>query len=77
MKALWLPFLLITQSLHRPARGGERAANRTLEKFLQEGIDRYADCRNHPDDDATSGLSAYLHFGHISVHQVFQELNGS
>ncbi len=55
-------------------RGGERAASRTLEEFLKEGLDRYADCRNHPDDDATSGLSAYLHFGHISAHQVFQEL---
>jgi deoxyribodipyrimidine photo-lyase len=54
--------------------GGECAANRTLEKFLKEGLDRYSDCRNHPDDDATSGLSPYLHFGHISVHQVFHEL---
>ncbi len=57
-----------------PIHGGEREANRTLERFLQEGIDRYTDCRNHPDDDATSGLSPYLHFGHISVHQVFHDL---
>jgi deoxyribodipyrimidine photo-lyase len=57
-----------------PRSGGERAASRTLEEFIKEGLDRYADCRNHPDDDATSGLSAYLHFGHISAHQVFQEL---
>jgi deoxyribodipyrimidine photo-lyase len=55
-------------------RGGTRAANRTLTKFLKGQFDRYADCRNHPDDDATSGLSPYLHFGHISVHQVFDEL---
>lgn len=55
-------------------RGGEHAANRTLEKFLEGGLNRYADCRNHPDDDATSGLSPYLHFGHISVHEVFQEV---
>lgn len=55
-------------------QGGEREANRILKIFLQDGIDRYADCRNHPDDDATSGLSPYLHFGHISVHQVFDDL---
>jgi deoxyribodipyrimidine photo-lyase len=55
-------------------RGGERAANRTLTTFLNEGLERYADCRNHPDDDVASGLSPYLHFGHISVHQVFHDL---
>ena len=29
------------------------------------------DDRNHPDDDATSRLSPYLHFGHVSAHEVF------
>jgi deoxyribodipyrimidine photo-lyase len=57
-----------------PIQGGERAANRTLEKFLKDGLDRYSDCRNHPDDYATSGLSPYLHFGHISIHQVIHDL---
>jgi deoxyribodipyrimidine photo-lyase len=57
-----------------PIRGGERAANLGLKRFLNEGLDRYADSRSHPDDEATSGLSPYLHFGHISVHQIFQEL---
>ena len=57
-----------------PIRGGERAANKTLKVFLKDSLDRYSDCRNHPDDEATSGLSPYLHFGHISVHQIFHEL---
>ncbi len=57
-----------------PIHGGEREANRALKKFLQHKIDAYADCRNHPDDEATSGLSPYLHFGHISLHQVFRDL---
>jgi deoxyribodipyrimidine photo-lyase len=26
--------------------------------------------RNHPDAEATSGLSPYLHFGHLSAHEV-------
>lgn len=55
-------------------RGGEQAANRALKNFLEDVLDRYADCRNHPDEAATSGLSSYLHFGHISVHQILQEL---
>lgn len=57
-----------------PIRGGNGAANRILEKFLKEGLNRYADCRDHPDDDATSGLAPYLHFGHVSVYQVFRDL---
>jgi len=55
-------------------RGGQEAAERTLNTFLDEFLHRYNECRNHPDDDATSGLSPYLHFGHISAHQVFSEL---
>jgi deoxyribodipyrimidine photo-lyase len=57
-----------------PIRGGEGEARETLRRFLDENIHGYADCRNHPDDDATSGLSPYLHFGHISVHEVFHEV---
>jgi deoxyribodipyrimidine photo-lyase len=57
-----------------PTRGGEREANRIFGRFLTKRLDQYADCRNHPDDNATSGLAPYLHFGHISVHQIFQEL---
>jgi deoxyribodipyrimidine photo-lyase len=57
-----------------PLRGGAGAADGVLERFLVEGLNQYSDCRNHPDEDATSSLSPYLHFGHISVHQVFHEL---
>ena len=32
---------------------------------------RYAAEHNHPDADCTSRLSPYLHFGHISAHEVF------
>ena len=30
--------------------------------------------RNEPDREATSGLSPYLHFGHISAHEIFREV---
>ena len=55
-------------------RGGSRAAGRTLDSFLRNRLDAYGDGRNHPDDDAASGLSPYLHFGHLSSHEVFAKL---
>ena len=56
------------------AIGGARLANKLLEAFLKSKLPIYASDRNQPDQEATSGLSPYLHFGHISVHQVFEEL---
>jgi deoxyribodipyrimidine photo-lyase len=52
-------------------RGGPRQAELVLKTFLEKRLSLYPEYRNHPDEDATSGLSPYLHFGHISVHQVF------
>ncbi len=55
-------------------RGGSGPAKRALRRFLDRGLDAYATLRNHPEEEVTSGLSPYLHFGHISVHHVFAEL---
>jgi deoxyribodipyrimidine photo-lyase len=54
-----------------PTRGGEEAAARRLDRFLDRFLDRYADERNSVEADVTSGLSPYLHFGHISSQEVF------
>jgi len=51
-------------------RGGMKAAEAALKRFVGKHLDDYAALRNHPDEDATSNLSPYLAFGHISVHQV-------
>ena len=63
---------------HAPAPvervGGERAGTARLERFLDEGLPRYLDERSHPDADATSGLSPWLHYGHVSTHQVLHAL---
>lgn len=56
------------------AVGGERAGTSRLVRFLDEGLSRYVDERNHPDADAGSGLSPWLHFGHVSTHQLLYEL---
>jgi deoxyribodipyrimidine photo-lyase len=51
-------------------RGGEEAASRVLESFVEHGLGRYLEDRNEPERDGTSGLSPYLHFGHVSIHEV-------
>lgn len=58
----------------RSTIGGERAAQACLQEFLTDKLEQYGDDRNQPEKDATSGFSPYLHFGHLSVHQVFAEL---
>jgi deoxyribodipyrimidine photo-lyase len=55
-------------------RGGARAALTRLLDFRRLRLDRYAEERNQPEEDATSGLSPYLHFGHISTHAVLEVL---
>jgi deoxyribodipyrimidine photo-lyase len=52
-----------------PYAGGPTAARAALDDFIDHKLARYAD-RNHPDADAASGLSPYLHFGHISAHEI-------
>jgi deoxyribodipyrimidine photo-lyase len=46
-------------------RGGNAAARARLRSFVRQRLDGYAERRNHPELDATSRLSPYLHFGHI------------
>ena len=51
-------------------RGGAGAADLRLRRFLTRNLRRYARDRNQPAAQATSGLSPYLHFGHISALDV-------
>lgn len=53
--------------------GGAKAAHRQMTLFLDERLRGYAEDRNEPQQEAASGLSPYLHFGHISAHEVFAE----
>ena len=45
-----------------------------LERFVTNRIARYHEERNLPEQDAASGLSPYLHFGHLSAHQIFDRI---
>ncbi len=54
--------------------GGMNAAQRTLKQFLKQRFGRYVEERNLPEEEVTSELSPYLHFGHISAHEVFHHI---
>ena len=54
--------------------GGSEAGARALRRFVRTKLERYAEDRNEPG--ASSGLSPYLHFGHLSAHEVFASAGG-
>ncbi len=71
----WLSALPLDHSVAPvEPRGGFKQARATLSSFLSSTLERYDTGRNHPDDEATSGLSPYLHFGHIGTHEVLAGL---
>jgi deoxyribodipyrimidine photo-lyase len=54
--------------------GGSAAGAQRLQRFLARELVHYPDRRNHPDADAGSQLSPYLHFGHVGAHQALAAL---
>jgi deoxyribodipyrimidine photo-lyase len=53
-------------------RGGETPGRVRLEHWLRDGLGSYEARRDELEDGATSGLSAYLHFGCLSPSEVEQ-----
>jgi len=51
-------------------RPGERAARAAVRHFVHTRLSRYHEQRNDPCRDSQSGLSPYLHFGHLSAQRV-------
>jgi deoxyribodipyrimidine photo-lyase len=49
---------------------GEDAALRGAHAFVRSGLARYATDRNDPCAQAQSGLSPYLHFGHLAAQRL-------
>jgi deoxyribodipyrimidine photo-lyase len=54
---------------------GETGASERLARFLDQALNDYADGRNRPDQPGTSRLSPHLHFGEISVRQVWHAVH--
>jgi len=54
--------------------GGARAARQRLNRFISRRLADYGERQSDPQADATSGLSPYLHFGHIAAHEIFARI---
>jgi deoxyribodipyrimidine photo-lyase len=52
-------------------RGGPVAAQARLAAFVRDGLAGYLSGARDAAQDSGSGLSPYLHFGHLSAHDVF------
>lgn len=55
-------------------RGGRRTGTTALKQFSQGRLSRYNEERNVPDRSGSSALSPFLHFGHVSSHEVYQAI---
>jgi deoxyribodipyrimidine photo-lyase len=53
---------------------GSFAAKEVMRTFLDTKLNKYNDQRNDPNEDASSNLSPYLHFGHISAQRIALEI---
>jgi deoxyribodipyrimidine photo-lyase len=51
---------------------GEASAKQRLKKFISKAVSEYPVMRDFPAIDATSLLSSHLHFGEISVFQIWK-----
>jgi deoxyribodipyrimidine photo-lyase len=56
---------------------GEKEAKKVLKRFINNKINTYSDYRNDPTRDNLSGLSPYIHFGHISAQRIVLEVLNS
>lgn len=56
---------------------GKTAAHSALQTFIGERLSSYHIHRNNPNMDGQSGLSPYLHFGHISAQRVALEIQSA
>ena len=58
----------------RRCAAARRPRGRACRRSLPTDLTTYGTERNQPERDVTSGLSPYLHWGHLSAHEVFAAL---
>jgi deoxyribodipyrimidine photo-lyase len=56
---------------------GENGAMSVFGQFLEHKLKQYALKKNDPNESYTSGLSPYLHFGHISAQRIALEITSN
>lgn len=66
-----LPRVDWAEGLREAWEPGEAGARKLLDRFARGAVDRYASDRNRPDVAGTSRLSPHLHFGEISIREVW------
>ena len=54
------------------AQGGAKVASKILDNFIESRLWRYHSDRNALELGSASELSAHIHFGHVSVHEIAQ-----
>jgi deoxyribodipyrimidine photo-lyase len=54
--------------------GGEKQAEALLKDFISHKLDTYGSLKNDPNNEYTSHLSPYLHFGQISPSYIMSEI---
>lgn len=69
-----LSTLNIDHTVQPTDQGGMSAASDLLERFLDTRLYRYHSHRNALEKGSASTLSAHIHFGHISVHEIAQRV---
>jgi deoxyribodipyrimidine photo-lyase len=74
--AALLAALPIDHGVAPAGRGGAAAAEERLRAFVADDLPRYADGRSSPDARATSGLSPWLHHGHLSTFEIVRAVLG-
>jgi len=55
-------------------KGGHLEAKRRWREFFKERLTVYHEARNEPEREGASGLSPWLHFGHISIHRILHDV---
>ncbi len=66
-----------TNKIHIHWMPGENNAQVQLNKFIDHKVNNYSIGRDRPDNNLTSKLSPYLHFGEISPIEVYNKVNSS
>jgi deoxyribodipyrimidine photo-lyase len=72
-----LPQIEWYETMARTWKPGEAGAHARLRSFVKKPLADYAQTRDRPDQDGTSALSPHLHFGEVSVRQVWHTLHAS
>jgi deoxyribodipyrimidine photo-lyase len=66
----------LDETVEAAAPGGERTGRRRMQRFLAKAVAGYGSGRDDLSADASSRLSAYLHFGCISPRELEVRLSG-